>query len=128
MKKSPTDVAYFALQSTVSGLGNDRYLIPDRAPIVIPRTTYIVPILSDCIAQSEPHGLGVVLWIDSTNWFMAPAFSVDDRVLAVRLSNTRETRVYDSWLQCWDVWGWTPKPNRRDVATVKFAQLLERHY
>ena len=101
MKKTPTDVAFMALQSTVCGTGPDRYLIPERLPIVVPRTNYIVPILGDCIRQSEPHGLGVVLWLDSDNWFMSPAFSVDCRLLAAKLGYTRENRVYDSWLQSW---------------------------
>lgn len=132
MKTTALDLAYFALQCQVSGNGPGRYLVPDRSPIVIPRTRYIVPLVADVIRQSEPHGLGVVLWLeDGNNWKISPAFALDDHVLALRLGHTRETRIYDSWLQCWDACSYDP-PNlvrRNNGRTpIKLSEILGLHY
>ena len=128
MKRTALNVSYEAYHSGTSGSGSTRYLIPQRDFIVIPRTTYIVPLLEDMEKQCQPHGLGVLCCVDGRDifspWRIVPAYSVDCPQIAAKLAYQRGGQFWDSWLQQWATSNYQPPKAAYNRQQTRLADLI----
>jgi hypothetical protein len=128
MQKTALNISYEAYFSGTSGTGTDRFLIPQRDYITVSRERYIVPILQDMLDQCEPHGLGVLCRLESTEldqpWKIVPAYSVDDAKIAAKLACQRGGEFWDSWLQSWQVSDYEPPVAKYNRPERRLADLI----